>query len=448
MRPAATRTPALLAAPARIATPALLAALALFAAPAPAAAQAWLKWDVAARPMGMGGAAAALDDAASAAWYDPAGIATLVGTRISAGGSLSLRSGEVDAVGLGEFDRESETLADGYLHVVHPLAADLTGGLSVVSPWEISTAWDDPETFPGRFHAFRTRLRSLDVSPVLAWRARPDLAVAAGVHVAWARLELGRFEQDPDLSALGGLGPIALARSDVEMDGTGVGWVAGVHWRPIPAVALAAHARGPVGLDLSGVVDFTGTAPASLRDFRLPTGEETVGELLDATYVDQAARTRIELPALAAAGVAWDPFDRVRLAATVQWAGWGAVDDLELAFADTILADAIPLDYENAWSLRLGAEVRHSPALFVRVGFAHEESPAPTVGVGPILPDADRNALTAGLGIVRGEFAFDVAWRVAFLEDREGVALPESVDVDGVYGGTEHRLSFGVSRDL
>ncbi|HUP18972.1 MAG TPA: outer membrane protein transport protein, partial [Gemmatimonadota bacterium] len=344
--------------------PRAAALLVLFAAPAPAAGQAWLKWDVAARPMGMGGAAAALDDAASAAWYDPAGISTLVGTRVSVGGAVSLRSGEVEAVGLGEFDRETEALTDGYLHVVHPLTADLTGGLSVVSPWEIATTWNDPESFPGRFQAFHTRLRSLDVSPVLAWRVRPHLAVAGGVHVASARLELGRFEQDPDLSALGGLEPIALARSDLEVDGTGIGWVAGVHWRPIPSMALAAHARGPVGLDLSGVVDFTGTAPASLRDFSLPTGEETIGDLLDTTYVDQTVRTRIELPALAAAGVAWDPFDRVRLAATLQWAGWEAVDDLELAFADTSLADAIPLDYENAWSLRLGAEVRHSSALF------------------------------------------------------------------------------------
>lgn len=423
-------------------------AASLLALPAPAAGQAWLDWDVAARPMGMGGAAAALDDAASAVWYDPAGIASFVGTRVSASGALSLHSGELVAVGGGGSDRDVDALADPSVFLVHPISRDLVGGLAVVSPWGIATSWSDPNAFIGRFQAYHTRLRSVEVSPVLAWRARPDLSLAAGVHVAWARLEIDRIAQDPDLSALGGLGPIALARAEMDMDGTGIGWMLGAHWRPRADLAVGAHARSGVTLNLNGPVDFTGMAPASLRSLRLPGSETTIGEQLDATYVDQAARTGFELPAVAAAGVAWDAIDRLRLAATVQWADWSAAETLALAFTDSTLADVTPLGYEDAWALRVGVEVRHSPALLVRLGFAHEASPAPTGGVGPLVPDADRNALSAGLGAVWSGLQVDVAYRIAFLKDRGGVLFPGSEDLAGEYGATEHRFAIGVSRDL
>ena len=164
------------------------------------------------------------------------------------------------------------------------------------------------------------------------------------------------------------------------MDGTGVGWVLGAHWRPAPALAVGGHVRSGVGLGLSGPASFTGTAPESLRSLRLPGEETTIGERLDATYVAQNARLGFELPATATAGVAWDPVEPVRLVAAAQWANWSAADTLTLAFADTTLGDRTPLAYDDAWSLRFGVEVRHSPELSVRLGYAHEASPAPPGG--------------------------------------------------------------------
>lgn len=427
----------------RIGAVALALVLAL---PAGARAQAFLQWAQAARALGMSGAAAGLSDDPSAAFLSPAAIVLLPGTQVHLGGTLGARGGSFDAYGAPDADADTRFAAAPVLYATHAIAEGLAGGLSITTPWRADVGWRDPETFVGRFRATEVRLRGLVVNPVVAYETAPNWSVAVGIAVADVRLSLRRFEQDPALSALGGGGPIALAFGDYGLDGTGVGWNAAAFWRPTEDLAAGVQFRSGIGVSLNGDVDFTIVAPEDLRRVVAPDGR-TIGEQLDRTYIDQTARSRLDLPAIAVGGAAWSPIAPVVLAADVQWSGWGSVDDLPLAFADTTLGERTPLDYEDAWALRLGAEVHPIEDLRVRVGFAREWSPAPLRAVSPLLPDADRSAVSFGAGYRWMGTELDIGYRLAVLADREGVAFPANTSApDGRFESVEHRLAIGATR--
>jgi long-chain fatty acid transport protein len=420
--------------------------LALLGTAAGARAQAFLQWEQSARGLGMGGASAALADDPSASFHNPAGIVRLAGTQVQLGGVLARRDGTFDAFGAPDADVDAGYGAAPALFVTHPLAAYWTGGFSVTEPWRSELDWDDPTGFVGRFRATGSRLQGLSFEPVLAWRPAATWSVAGGVAVVEASFRLDRFEHDPVISAMAGGGPVALARASLDLDATAVGWMAGGDWRPRDDLAASFHYRSRIPVELNGTADFTVVASDSVRELRFPNGQR-VGAFVDARYVDQPARSRIVFPAIATGGVTWSPVAPVLLAADVQWIGWGEVESLALAFADTVLADTTALRYDDTWSVRLGAEVRPGGGYRFRVGFSRIQSPAPFAAVGPLFTDADRSSVSLGAGATWRGMDFDAGYRVTVMEDRQGVAFPlNETAADGIYESSEHTFAVAATR--
>lgn len=425
-----------------------LAGLATAGGARPAEAQAWLRWEQNARALALGGAGAGRADDASAVFFHPAGITHLYGSNAQVGGALAAGTARFNAFGAADGEQEGRAEFDGALYLTHAIAARVTAGLAVNSPWGLETAWENPDAFVGRFRATESRLGAVLFNPILAWQLDPAWSVAAGVDVLHATFELARVEQDPALSALGGGGPIALARARLNLDGTGIGWNAAVAFHPAPAFAAGLQFRDEIPVDFNGIAAFTVVAPAELRAFPRPGHDQTIGAFLDATYVAQTARTALVFPRQAAVGAAYAPLDRLRVAAELQWVQWSAADDLALAFADTTLADTVGFDYHDVWTLRAGAEYRVRPDLLARLGVARRPSPAPATAVTPLLPDADRLSLSAGIGYSWRTIDFDLGYRLTFLDDRQGAAFPGSPAADGVYESLEHDLAISISRQL
>lgn len=425
----------------------VLAALGSVGAPPAARGQAYLDWAGAARTLALAGAGSALADDPQAAFHAPAGIASLSGTHVRAGFTAVGNAGGFDSFDAGRFDREAAPVVRPSLFVTHEISRRLHGGVSITSPWNASVEWERPDAFPGRFRATSTRLTSVAAQSVLAMTVAEGWSAAAGIRAVYTDLELERFEQDPELSELVDGGPIALARTDLGLDGVGVGWVAAVHGVPHASFAVGVQMRSEVEIELNGPARFDLVAPAALRDLTLPGGEETVGERLEALFVRQNARSTLRLPRLVVAGAAWEVLERVRLVADLQWAEWSAMEELPLAFRNPDLDDAVPLGFTDAWAVRVGAELRHGRRAILRLGFAHEQSPAGST-VTPLLPDADRDAVAGGFGFRWGEGTIDLGYRWSVLEDREGAAFPDPATVDGVYEASEHRLAVSVHHPI
>lgn len=423
---------------------ALAAALAALA-PAPALGQGFLRWPQGPRATAMGGAGAGLAAGPDAAFHSPAGIAWLEGTQIQGGGRLSTGAGSFHAFGAEEFDREGDPSVAPALFATHAISRELFGGLAITSPWGIDVEWQRPDAFAGRFLTSGSRLTSLDASMTLAYRAGERWSVSIGPKVVYLRLDRDRIAHDPELSALGGGGPIPLASAGYDVDGTAIGWNAGVFGRPHPGVSVGAFYRSSAEVPLDGLVDFTIVAPEALK--AVVRGDRTIGEILEETYVDQSARLEMPLPWTLSAGAAWDPVPSVTITGDVQRIGWGALAELAFTPLGPAPADPVALGWQDVWAWRIGAEARRPGGLAFRIGYAREESPAPGGGVTPLFPDAEREALSAGAGIDWRGIGLEIAYRLTVLDDREGVALPsDTADPDGVYESTEHDLSIGVIR--
>jgi long-chain fatty acid transport protein len=430
----------------RVAVAFLALAAALSAlAPASALAQGFLRWPQGPRATAMGGTGAGLVAGPDAAFHSPAGIAWLEGTQVQGGVRLSAGAGSFHAFGAGEFDREDDPSVAFAFFGTHAIAQDLVGGLAITSPWAIDVEWQRPDSFAGRFLTSGSRLTSLDASMTLAYRAGERWSVSVGPEIVYLRLDRDRIAHDPEFSALGGGSPIPLARAGYDVDGTAIGWSAGVFGRPRPGVSVGAFYRSSTEVSLDGLVDFTIVAPEALK--AVIRGDRTIGEILEETYVDQSARLEVPLPAILSVGAAWDPVPSVTITADLQRVGWGDLDALAFTPLGPAPVDPVTLEWQDVWAWRIGAEARRPGGLALRIGYAREESPAPRGGVTPLFPDAEREALSAGAGLDWRGIGLEIAYRLTVLDDREGLALPsDTADPDGVYESTEHDLSIGVVR--
>ncbi len=399
--------------------------------------------------MAMGGAATATVRDAGAVYHHAAGIVHLPGTQVLATGFASSDETRLRLFGDREFDEEDGPRFDGALYVTHQIAQQVTAGIAVTEPWYLDVDWEGPTTFAGRFRASEARLRSLDVKPVVAIGPFDRWSLALGVDALHADLDLQRFEQDPALSALGGGGPISLARTLIESDATGVGWNASVAFRPDPRVTLGARFDSEIEVVFNGFADFAVVAPTALREVVLPDSESTVGAMLDARFLDQPVRIPIVFPRRAAAGVSVRAFEPLELTVDAAWVDWGAVDSLAVLFADTLIGDSTAWPLRGAWSVRVGTEVEARSGMLIRLGYAWQESGGAEPTATPVAPAAGSDSFAAGVGFLWSGLTLDLAYRLTLFEDTEGVAFPANSTVaDGVYEGLEHRLAIGISRSL
>jgi long-chain fatty acid transport protein len=415
--------------------------------PATARSQAFMRTGLSARALGMGGTSAASVVDAGAVHHQPAGIVQLTGTHLLVTGFASADDGRLTVFGDREYDEEDGLRLDGSFFVTHQVAQGVTAGVSVTEPWFLDIDWERPTSFAGRFRASEAQLRTIAVSPVVAFGPLGRWSVAGGIEAVHSDLNLQRFEHDPTLSALGGGEPISLARTTIESDATGVGWMASAAFRPEPRITLAATYHSEMEIVYNGFADFLIVAPEPLQDVVLPDGETTVRNLLDDRFIDRPVRIPLVFPRRVVAGISVRPFDRLELAFDAGWTDRGAVDSLAVLYADSILDDSTPWPQRGGWDLHVGSELMVRDGMRVRLGYAWEDSRGPAAAITPFAPASSADAVSGGIGLAWEGLAVDIGYRLTFYDDAEGVAFPlNTASADGVYESIEHRLAIGVSR--
>ena len=130
----------------------------------------------------------------------------------------------------------------------------------------------------------------------------------------------------------------------------------------------------------------------------------------------------------------------------VQVTFWDDFDIVELVFEnENPGVDIIDPKFENSATYRIGGEYLVSRSVALRAGYVRDENPSPERSVTPLLPDADRNDFSLGLGFTTGAWQIDAYWLGVFFEDRDGVVGADDDIPDGTYDTTAHLvgLDFG-----
>lgn len=386
-----------------------------------------------AKAMAMGGAFTAQADDPSAMFHNIGGLAFLDGRQISVGTTLIAQT-ESDFFGAAPFpgpgadgERTDSIFFPSHVYYTQQVAPRWRFGFALNNPFGLATEWDNPDTWPGRAISYDAEMRTFDLTAGLGWQVSDTLGIGAGVVVRWSDLELNRRLLLPD--PVFGL-PVDVADASLESDlDNGTGFALGLLHRPSERFHWGLSYRSTIEVDYGG----------DLRLRQIPTGiapfDQFVGLVIPFDR-DIPVSTSIEFPDQASLGVGFALSASSWLEVDFNWTGWSSFDRLVVDVpSEPMFAIDRPEDWEDVWSYRIGFRWRGAGTGEWRVGYIYDESPQPTASVSPLLPDADRNALTAGYGWNGPTVTFDLALMYLAFDDVD--VTPADGQIDGFYGTYE-----------
>jgi long-chain fatty acid transport protein len=410
----------------------------------------------------QGNAFAAQADDPSAVHYNPAGMTQLRGAQVSSGVGLvnvdTRFSSPTGATTENDLGGPVGLPPPGQLFLTANLGdlgaralGRLTVGLGVESLFGFASRYPDDGPFATAVTS--ARLPLLDIKPTLAYPVTEALALGLGADILTFAPFVGGGEFRQRFVWPGGLGIPAGARVEINGAGTTVGLNAGLLatlWRGAtgrPRLNIAAVWRSQAVLPLEG-------------DF-LVDGQRIAG-----------ASAKFRFPASSTTGLAvWplrNPAREWKLEVDLDYVWWSAVRDFDVGLSDgRVLRN--PQDWRDAVTVGLGTEYRwvDPPVLrawevALRGGYLRSMTPIPDVNFNPVVPDADVNVWSVGLGLLckpggtflglvscgrereggasRSAIGLDLAYHILLFEPRTVTGAPNPA-VNGTYRTTNQALA-------
>lgn len=384
------------------------------------------------KAMGMANAFVAQADDPSAIFYNPAGIAFQSGTQVSLGVTVinvpetefegTTTIGEHEGLGLPGQSVSVDTKArddiffpPNFYAIMSDKDSPWAFGVGVGSLYPLAKRWDNNSPF--RDEVVEISIKPINVNPTLAYRFDAlNLSVGVGVDYTYAQVWLEK-STNLDAFALGatpapGLAAVQLGELELEADGDGWGYNAGLLWKPLDSVSVGVAYRSEIELKFDGDADYLMT----MTGFGVAAAGGYTGDISFSTKAD----TEITLPETWSFGVAWKPVAALTLEVDVDRFGWSSYDSLDIYLDDnSLLPDSLnSKDWEDVWAYRVGVQYAVNEALDLRLGFTKDHTPVPAATLGPELPDADRYNYTCGFGYHTERAAFDFAYMWVDFDDR------------------------------
>lgn len=275
-------------------------------------------------------------DDASAAWYNPAGMTLLPGTRVQTGAVLAILDLEYKGHTGWRDNANKEPSVIPNFHMTHELGNGLWAGLAVDVPYGMATQYN--RNFEARKHGLNAKVLACDINPSIAYRFDDVLSVGVGatVQIAKATFENGSLAEYSGRFS-----------SDYEV---GYGVNAGVMISPSDKLRFGLSWRSSLHYNLGG-------------NFQVRKLEGAVISQEDATL-------KFNTPQTIMATAFWQTTDRLALTATARWADWSTFSSMNVKTPrqdhETIM------NCRDNWLLSVGADYRIDDAWTVRGGLGYE----------------------------------------------------------------------------
>ena len=402
----------------------------------------FLIYEHGAAAMAMGGAFIGLANDVTAIFHNPAGIAWLDGTQISAGATLIFPSTNLaldnwPVPSYQSIDLESQVFYPPSFYISHKFSDRIVAGFGFFAPYGLGTEWPDPANFPLRYIATKSDMQTLIFNPTIAFKLNDNLSVAAGVSYIYSKLVL-------DLTYYLDLTGIGMGVYDVPVS---VEETSGTAWA-LNAGALYKGEKFSFGFNWRGgfSIDYDGELNLDMSNVGPPLSAQMIGTVV----------APFSFPHIIGIGAAFNLTDKLTVTADVHYVLWSTFEKIEVEAEVPglpIALDFPPIDesFEDSFIFRGGLQYMLDEKFALRAGFLYDQTPQPIGSMDPMLPDADRWAITAGFGYNTGKFAIDMAYQYEPFKDRESpnryfYLLPLNPTVNeglGTYSTTAHL--FGVS---
>jgi long-chain fatty acid transport protein len=276
--------------------------------------------------------------------------------------------------------------------------------MAVNSPFGLSVSF--PDRWAGRTYAENTALRTYNFTPTVAFEMNKWISFGAGVQIQYAT---AGFTSGLPVNNAGVSGAASLTNTaNLQLNGWGYGFVAGVTITPTPTTTIGIGYRSAINQKADGSLSLPagGIFGAPLST---PGGIETTLNLPDSLTL--GLRQRLTRQWTLLAGFEWTNWSRIGTSQITQTANGAPA-----RIAGT--AVTIPFEYKDGYFYSLGAEYEWNERLTLRSGIAYEKSPIVDQVRTPRLPDNDRFWLSAGLTYrVTPKLSLDLAYSHLFVKD-------------------------------
>ncbi|WP_454018638.1 OmpP1/FadL family transporter [Azospirillum sp. Marseille-Q6669] len=381
----------------------LLAAAAAIAiaAPLPAGAAGYLLKEQSASGQGTsfaGATANGMGDA-TALFFNPAALGSIEGNQAvgvlsgvfptsktsNARGTRATRLGGSTIQGTsdpGDIGMDA-VIPSGYL--AYTVSPDVKLGLAITAPWGLST--DYPESWTGRYHGIHSSLLTINISPTVSYRLMPDLTIAGGLQLQYAKARLSQAVDFGSILAATGV-PIAPGSRDgvgeVKGDSWGFGFTAGMLYEPVKGTRFGVSYRSSVFHELDGDSKFEGVpAVPALR----------------ASFANSPVRAKVATPDIISFGAYHELTSSFAVMADAQWTNWSRFKELRIRYRNPLRTDTVTDEnWDDSWFFALGAAYKWNEKLTLRFGVAYDQTPVTDQYRTPRIPDEDRYWVSIGAG--------------------------------------------------
>jgi len=316
---------------------------------------------------------AALSSDASTAYFNPAGMASLMKTQLMLGSEILIPFTEFNPNNEntvhGDDGGEAASLLPGMgLYYVYSYSPQLKFGVSLTSPYGGMLNYDDG--WVGRYYVQQSEFYTLNLNPSVAYQFNQKFAGGLGFSVEYANLyQTTAFPLPLDLPPPLE-GPVE-GQATVKTHNTAFGFNAGLLFTPTANTKVGMAYRSQIKHHLTGNTEFLRTLESASTKTQMVMPQNIILSL------DQK-------------------FNSFDLLAEAGWANWASMKnsivDIEGFTVET------ELDWKNTYRVGLGGQYHMTPTLLLQTGVSYDSSPTTTSKRTPDLP-VDRQ-IRAGIGMI------------------------------------------------
>ena len=356
-----------------------------------------------AKATGLAGAFTAWADNPSAVYYNPAGVAQADKPEAVLGLTMIFPQARMVNNNNREINRADQFYIPNFFFDTPLGETDFFFGLGVYTPYGLASEWD--RSGITRYSSLKAELKTIFVTPVLAWKPIPELSIGAGGSFIDSELEMtSKFpsflfsEADP---------LVRLKGKDQNW-----GWTAGMLAHPSENLSLGFSYRSATVLRYKGTYDVTGMSAIT----------QAVAGVPGQSNFHTDFRTSLPLPQRYSIGIGYKLLPNWRMEFDYERTLWSAVTNLDVHVDDEknlISQDQhVKKDWRDTNSFKLGTELLLFESLALRVGGLYFQTPVPDSTLDPMVPDVDRFAYTLGVGYQIGGFNMDLGYMDVFSKTR------------------------------
>jgi len=352
---------------------------------------------------GMAGAFTAQADDPSALFYNAGGLAFVdkqafsIGTTYIHATKAELKGAD-PYPGVG-YRAEEKKLSEFPPHAywVRPINNAWKVGVGIETPFGLTTEWQHPAEFAGRFLSTKAALRAFDLNPTVGWQVTPTFGIGVGAIARFSDVELVRYAGavNPFTQSVVNIGKLDLKADFSE----GYGWNVGILHKYNNSFSWGLSYRSKI------TVDYKGDARLSPISTGNPVFDAVLASRLPFN-TKLPVKTAIDFPDMASLGLAFAITPNLLVETDANWTGWSTFKEVTIDFTggttNSLPDTTIEQRWKDVYNYRLGIRWTTSPSAQWRFGYVYDQTPQPEESVNPLLPDANRNGYCIGFGYTGG----------------------------------------------